>query len=134
MRVLVVDDDYVCRTKSEAMLSSCTDCDTASDGETALAMFEKAHEESVPYDLITMDIDMPGMCGQEVVQKIREWEGRQKTYKKGDEVKILMVTVRADPESIVVSFRDGCEWYVIKPLTKEKLQDAFAKLECEVTV
>ena len=118
----------------KALLSSCTDCDTASDGEMALAMFEKAHQESVPYDLITMDIEMPGMCGQEVVKKIREWERKQKTYKEGNEVKILMVTVKTDPESIVVSFRDGCEWYVIKPITQEKLQDAFARLECEVTV
>lgn len=134
MRVLVVDDDYVCRTKMKSLLSSYADCDAASDGEMALAMFEKAQEELVPYDLITMDIDMPGMPGQEVVQKIRGWEGKRKTYREGNEVKILMVTVRTDPESIVTSFRDGCEWYVLKPINQEKLQDAFARVGCGVVV
>ena len=75
MRVLVVDDDYVSRTKLKALLTSLGgDCDALPDGEMVIKMFEKAHEESVPYDLITMDVEMPGMSGQEVVQKIRESE------------------------------------------------------------
>ncbi len=134
MRALVVDDDYVSRTMMAALLSSYADCDTASDGQTALDMFQQAHEAAAPYDLVTMDIDMPGMRGQEVVRRMREWEEKHETYRQGNQVKVLMVTVKNDPESIVVSFRDGCEWYIIKPFTREKLQDAFARLGWEVSV
>lgn len=129
MRVLIVDDDYVSRSKVKALLRSHADCDAVPDGELALRMFEKAHEERVPYDLITMDIDMPGMNGKDVVQKIREWERRHEVYKARKEAKILMVTVRKDPEEIVVSFREGCEWYLIKPVTPESLQKALERLE-----
>jgi len=128
MRVLVVDDDYVSRSKLKAVLSSFADCDAAPDGEIALKMFQKAHEESVPYDLITMDIDMPGMSGQDVIQQIRQWEHEHQVCQQGKEAKILMVTVKSDPRSIVTSFRDGCEWYLIKPVTKEKVLDAFERV------
>ena len=51
---------------------------------------EVAGENS--YDLITMDIDMPGMSGHEVLNKIREWEEANNVYKQGGDVKILMAT------------------------------------------
>ncbi len=129
MRILIVDDDYVSRTKLKALLAPCGDCDAVPDGALAVSMFEKAHQESVPYDLITMDIDMPGMSGQETVQKIRQWEHDQRAYRNGaGEARVLMVTVKKDPKAIVASFRDGCEWYLIKPVTPEKLRDAFPRL------
>ena len=74
MRILIVDDDFVSRTKLEALLSEYGDCDAAEDGHQSLDMFEQAHGQSANYDLITMDIDMPGMSGHEVLSKIREWE------------------------------------------------------------
>ncbi len=128
MRVLVVDDDYVSRSKLKALLAPNADCDVAPDGEIGFKLFQKAHEESVPYDLITMDIDMPGMSGLDTVQQIRQWEHEHGVYQDHKEAKILMVTVKSDPRSIVSSFRDGCEWYLIKPVTKEKVLDAFARL------
>ena len=128
MRVLVVDDEYVSRTKLKALLSPCGDCDAAPSGEFGLKMFEQAHEESVPYDLVTMDIDMPGMNGRDVVQKIRQWERGQRNYQAGSEVKILMVTASTNPKDIVSSFQEGCEWYLIKPATPRNVRGAFAKL------
>ena len=129
MRVLIVDDDYVSRAKLKALLAPYADCDAVPDGALAVSMFEMAHRESIPYDLITMDVDMPGMSGQEAVQKIRQWEQDHRAYRTGaGEVKILMVTVKTDPGTIVTSFRDGCEWYLIKPVTPQKLRDAFPKL------
>ena len=129
MRVLIVDDDYVSRIKLKALLAPFADCDAVPDGALAVSMFEKAHRESVPYDLITMDVDMPGMSGQEAVQKIRQWEQEHRAYRSAaGEVRVLMVTIKKDPGTIITSFRDGCEWYLIKPVTPEKLRDAFARL------
>jgi two-component system chemotaxis response regulator CheY len=129
MRVLIVDDDYVSRSKVKALLNSHADCDVAPDGDIALRMFVKAHEDLCPYDLITMDIDMPGMNGKEALQKIREWERIHKAYQTETVAKVLMVTVRKAPEDIVVSFREGCEWYLIKPVTPESLRNALARID-----
>lgn len=129
MRALIVDDDYVSRSKVKALVSPYADCDAAPDGPIALAMFAKAHEEMCPYDLITMDIDMPGMNGQEVLQRVREWEASHKAYRGRKEAKVLMVTVRDAPEDIVVSFREGCEWYLVKPVTPDTVRGALVRLD-----
>ncbi len=128
MRALIVDDDYVSRSKLKALLAPYADCDAAPDGPIALQLFQKAHQEHCPYDLITMDIDMPGMNGQQTLQEIRRWEAEHKAYN-SKKAKVLMVTVRDDPEDIVLSFRESCEWYLIKPVNAEKLRNALQRLE-----
>ena len=128
MRALIVDDDYVSRSKLKALLAPYADCDAAPDGPIALQLFQKAHEERCPYDLITLDIDMPGMNGQETLQHIRKWEAEHKAYRNYKEAKVLMVTVHDAPEDIVLSFREGCEWYLIKPVNAEKLRNALQRV------
>jgi len=128
MRALIVDDDYVSRSKLKALLAPYADCDAAPDGPIALQLFQKAHEERCPYDLITLDIDMPGMNGQETLQHIRNWEAEHKAYRNYKKAKVLMVTVRDAPEDIVLSFREGCEWYLIKPVNAEKLRNALQRV------
>ncbi len=127
MRILVVDDDYVSRTKLKSLLSAYGDCDAVHNGEIALKMFEKAYKESAPYNLITMDIEMPDMSGQEVVHSIRQWELENKV-KSSRQVKILMITIKNDVDDITSSFKEGCEWYLTKPVTPENLREALAKV------
>ncbi|MBN2412667.1 response regulator [candidate division KSB1 bacterium] len=127
MRILVVDDDYVSRTKLKSLLSAYGDCDAVDNGEIALKMFEKAYKESVPYNLITMDIEMPDLSGQEVVHSIRQWELENKV-KTSRQVKILMITIKNDVDDIMSSFKEGCEWYLTKPVTPENLREALAKV------
>jgi len=129
MRILIVDDDFVSRTKLEALLSAYGDCDTAEDGHQALDMFEQAHDQSSHYDLITMDIDMPGISGHEVLSKIREWEDTHHVYKQGQSARILMSTSLQSRTDIMSSFREGCEGYLKKPVTPEKLAEALAAID-----
>ena len=72
MKILIADDDFVSRSKLEALLSEYGDCDTAEDGDQAMAMFQKAYLASDGYDLITLDIDMPGANGHDVLKKMKE--------------------------------------------------------------
>ena len=127
MRILVVDDDYISRTKLKSLLSAYGDCDAVPNGEIALQMFEKAYKESAPYNLITMDIEMPDLSGQEVVHNIRQWELENKV-KTSRQVKILMITIKNDVNDIMSSFKEGCEWYLTKPVTPENLREALAKV------
>ncbi|MFP4052524.1 MAG: response regulator [Phycisphaerae bacterium] len=126
MRILVVDDEYVSRTKLKALLSGHGDVDAVPDGETALRMFDRARQESVPYALVTMDVNMPDMNGQEVVRRMREIE--QGGDSSVSEAKILMVTVTSNSRDIMSSFREGAEWYIVKPVTPEKISEALEKI------
>ncbi len=129
MRILIVDDERVCRQQFQVIFSAYGECTVVPDGEEALKWFERRHENSHPFDLVTMDIDMPGLRGPEVVQRIREFEQAHKVCKTGKEAKILMITSMTNPESFFSSFRAGCEWYLKKPVTSQKVQEALAKLE-----
>jgi len=133
MRILIVDDDYVTRAKLKAILSERGDCDAAPNGDVALSMVDEALNESVPYDLITMDVDMPGMTGEDVVRAIRdrEWNWAKRMGRPTREANVLMVTVRNDAQTVIASFRRGCEGYLTKPVTPEKLNVALAKLGFE---
>ena len=128
MRILIVDDDYVSRSKLKAMLSGYGDCDAVPNGALALEMVKSAQEEGVPYNLVTMDVDMPGDKGQEVVEKIRKWEETTNLTSHPSDIKILMVTVVSQPQVIMTSFRKGCEGYLVKPITPHSLRESLGKI------
>ena len=127
MRILIVDDDYVSRTKLKVILSGHGDCDAVANGQLAVAMFQAAHEEKVPYDLITMDIAMPGMSGQDAVREIRSAESSLAVG--GEEkVKILMITAKKDMKNVAESYYEGCEGYVTKPITPESIAGSLKEI------
>lgn len=127
MRILIVDDDYVGRARLKAIFAKYGDCDAVPSGEIALEMFQNAHDEGVPYSIISMDVRMPGMSGQEVVVQIRNMERSMGIEGTGDEAKILMVSAMKDSENVVSSFVEGCQWYLVKPVTAEKLRNTLVK-------
>ncbi|MGA1195708.1 MAG: response regulator [Candidatus Latescibacterota bacterium] len=68
MRVLIVDDEPAVRELLSATLEAvgCDQIDLAQDGEQALAL-TMTHR----YDLVTLDIRMPGMSGLDTLPMIR---------------------------------------------------------------
>ncbi len=125
MRILVVDDDYVSRSKLAALLASYGQCDSSPNGEIALKLFEEAHKESAPYELVTMDIEMPGMNGEEVVTQMRKIEEDLHVQ---DSAKILMVTVKRTLKDVSASYYRGCSGYLIKPTTPDGLKAALGEV------
>ncbi len=122
-RILIVDDNYTSRSQIKALFGQYGDCDTAPDGEIAYQLFLAAHKENIPYDIITMDIDMPNVKGDQIVNKMRKWEQENAVYKNGTgkEAAIIMVTALSMKDNIMSSFKSGCEAYIVKPITKDKV-------------
>ncbi len=122
MKILVVDDQFVSRQKAQKILSQYGDCDAASSGAEAIEAFKVSHDAGLPYDLIVMDILMPEVDGIETVRQIRDWE-ESIGIPFGRGVKILMVTATGS-SNVFDSFEAGCQGYIVKPFTKEKLVKA----------
>jgi two-component system chemotaxis response regulator CheY len=120
MRSLIVDDDFFSRRILQTILSAYGECHVAVDGKEALFAFEQALAEENPYDAICLDIMMPEMDGQEVLKRIREAEEKRNIFG-GDSVKIIMTTALDDSNNITEAFREQCEAYMIKPISKSKL-------------
>lgn len=128
MRILVIDDDYTSRVQTKALLEAIGDCDGAPNGRIGLELFKLAHEESQPYRLVVLDVDMPTMTGLEVLAELRRWEEQTDNHRLGRAASIIMLSALSDGRTVMKSFGAGCEAYVVKPLTQAKLADAMKEV------
>ena len=121
MKCLIVEDDFISRRVLKEHLLSYFDCDIAVNGEEAIASFQLAHDGKHPYDLICMDIMMPGVNGIEALGRIRELE-KGMGIPQNLEVKVIMLTALDDPHTVFKSFyKGGANSYIVKPLSRQKL-------------
>ncbi len=135
MKILIVEDDFDCRHLMQVYLKNHGECFVACNGYEAVAAFETAHEQSSPYDLICLDISMPGMDGHEALKRIRQIE-KNSGIAGSDCVKVIMTTAINDRQSIIDAFfEEGCEAYIVKPIKKQKLLEEIEKLglPCEAS-
>ncbi|MCK5579983.1 MAG: response regulator [Candidatus Omnitrophica bacterium] len=123
MRILIVDDEITSCSKLTAMLEAYGKCETACSGDEAIKKFLEACKSEEPYDLITMDIDMPGKSGLEVNEFIRAWE-TENAIPEEVKVKILVVTGMTDRKILANSCISGAENALVKPVCLEELSEA----------
>ena len=120
MKTLVVEDELTSRLTLQTVLSSYGVCHSAVDGEEAVEAFRMAVDCGQLYDLICMDIKMPGMSGVEAVRQIRGIEERNGVLSSNG-AKIVMVTAVETPQGVVQSFNALCDEYLVKPIDAGKL-------------
>ena len=127
MKILIVDDEKISRTILSAKMKKMGDCVAADSSAQALVELEKAEKEGTAFDLITLDVSMPGMDGRHMLQHIRRKEIEAKIPKE-ERVKILMVTARMNMNTIKDCIRLGCNGYLVKPVTRYQLLQNLEKM------
>jgi two-component system chemotaxis response regulator CheY len=127
MKCLIVDDEPTCRMMVKCLLSPYGHCDLAFDGREAIGAFRMALDSGHPYDLICLDIMMPGLDGHDVLASFREME-RQRGIRGSDGAKVVMTTALMDSRDCVQAFSEGCESYVTKPVEERQLLAEVRKL------
>ncbi len=108
MKVLVVEDDrtvgqFVQRGLEEQRMQ----VDLVADGQAAL---ERASQG--PYDVIVLDLRLPGLSGVEMLRTLRD---------RGVATPVLVLTAQDALESKVTALRTGADDYVTKPFAFEEL-------------
>ncbi len=127
MKILIVEDDIPSRQLLQLFLADFGTCDLASNGHEALEAVSEAMQDEDPYDLICMDIMMPMMDGMEALQKIRRLEF--KNFKpNAASSKVIMVTAKSQAMDVMDAFDSGCEAYLTKPISKDKLHEQMVEL------
>jgi len=127
MKCLIVEDDFVARKLMQEYLLEHFDCFIAVNGNEAVEAVREAFKENEPYDLICLDIMMPGMDGHEVLKTIRQME-KERGIGGLDITKIIMTTALGGSRDIIGAFRGGCEAYIVKPVRKDKLLEEVKNL------
>ena len=118
MKALLVEDDFLARKLMKKLLDNFGECDVAKDGLEALQAFKMAHENGSPYELICLDIMLPGMNGDKVLQEIRKYE-TELDIGGLDKSKVIMTTAKDDSRTIMKTFKKGCQAYIVKPVDGE---------------
>ncbi|MBR0851234.1 response regulator [Bradyrhizobium diazoefficiens] len=93
-------------------------------GEAALESWLAASSAGTPYDLVLMDIQMPQLDGIAATRRIRAHE----TGTGGRHTPILALTANTLVEDRYACFEAGMDGFLIKPLDREKLDEALAGL------
>jgi len=107
-RILVVEDENAIRTGLiDLLVFHGYEVDAAENGSSGL---QKAL--SGKYDLILLDIMLPGVDGYEICNRIRESDKEQA---------IIMLTAKADDEDIIRGLQLGADDYVAKPFSVTQL-------------
>ena len=122
MKILIVDDDLINRKLLKALLSGFGDCDIAVDGTEAIDQVNSGLDTDQPYDIVFLDIMMPGMNGHETLQEIRILE-EKRGVSVGSGTKVVMVTALGDSRNVLAAFSEGAEYYLVKPIHQKKLFD-----------
>jgi len=121
VKALIVEDDFIARHILKESLSPYGKSDIAVDGEEAVRSFLSAWKENSPFDLICMDIMMPKVDGQDALRQIREME-MLLGIKDPQRVKVIMITSVDDLSSMNKAVAEGgANFYMIKPINKQKL-------------
>ena len=107
-KVLVVDDDKAILTMlHKALKSNGIENDLAISGEAALELLEVNQ-----YDLILLDINMRGINGFEVIQRIRS---------RGLTTPVMVVSGRKEDQDALYGLEIGADDYIIKPFNQVTL-------------
>lgn len=107
IKILIVEDDHEISNNLAEVLAEAGETKQVFDGEEGL--FEA---ESNVYDLIILDIMLPGMDGYEVLKKLRE---------ENIQTPVLILTAKDGLDDKVAGFQDGADDYLTKPFYREEL-------------
>ena len=129
MKVLIVEDDAISRKMIEMIMKPLVkEYNLAMDGEVALELFNKSVESENNYDLVLLDIMLPKMDGQTLLQKFRKKE-KEYNLLGNKSSKIIMVSALDDAGNVMEAFKNQCDGYLTKPYNRNSLIIELRKLE-----
>lgn len=107
--ILIIDDEKNIRsTLSKCLQNKDYKVDTAVNGEDGLDKFQSGN-----YNLVLLDMKMPGMDGIEVLGKLKEIDSN---------VDVIMITAYGTVKTAVESMKLGACDYLRKPFTPEEIR------------
>lgn len=108
MKILIIEDEQLLADSLKQLLEGKGfEVEVAYDGETG-----EEYAELGIYDLLILDVMMPGMDGYQVARQVRA---------KRITTSILMLTARGDVEDRIQGLKAGADYYLTKPFDTREL-------------
>jgi PAS domain S-box-containing protein len=128
VHILGVDDNATNRTILFKMLSGfgCR-AEMANNGQSALNMLREAHRQNDPFQIVLLDMQMPGMDGEQTAKLI-------KSDPDVKEVKIIVLTSMGQRGDGARMQEIGCSGYLLKPVKMKMLLDSLSQVMAQQSV
>lgn len=109
--ILVVEDDFGARTIVKTILGQKGyEVSEAANGNEALEILK-----TQSFDLIILDLMMPGISGYDVVVHLKQKPETQN-------IPIIMLTAKSESNDVLRGYKEfGCDYYITKPFTSAQL-------------
>jgi len=121
LTILVAEDNEINALLARALLTRLGHRPMIVDnGEAAVASWSAARAAGHPYDLVLMDVQMPGMDGLEAARRIRAAEAAAG----GAPTRMLALTANARADDRAACLAAGMDGLLLKPLDRERLLEA----------
>jgi CheY-like chemotaxis protein len=120
LSVLIAEDNDINALLAQALLAKLGHMPTVvGDGIAAVSAVATAHAVGAPYDLVLMDLHLPGMDGLEATRQIR-------ALGKAGRIPIIALTANAFAEDREACRAAGMDGFVVKPFDRDRLEEAIA--------
>ncbi len=118
LSILVAEDNEINALLARALLTKLGHRPVlATDGLAAVESFMAARAAGTPFDLVLMDVRMPGLSGLDAARRMREAERAGNDRR----VPIVALTANAFPEHREECLAAGMDAFLVKPLDRERL-------------
>jgi PAS domain S-box-containing protein len=125
LSILVAEDNEINALLTRSLLSKLGHRPTvASSGAEAVDRWLTAHADGAPYDLVVMDVHMPGIDGLEAARRIRAVEAGMPDAR----TPIIALTANAFAEDRDACIAAGMDGFLVKPLSRERLAAALTQV------
>jgi two-component system, chemotaxis family, response regulator Rcp1 len=119
-RLLIVEDNQAdADLLLECLRAIDARCTVASNGRTALTLLRTNLQ---PWDLVILDLNLPGMKGYDVLREIRSDDAIRLTP-------VIIMSHSSVPEDVVATYQLGANCYIQKPATLAELRNITDQIE-----
>ena len=117
IRALIAEDHFATRWRMKRLMEPHICCDIAVNGDEVLSAFQMSQEDGTPYDIMLIDLELPGGDPQKIIADIRKREERRNIVRL-DKIKFVAISTPDTPRNALIEILSQCEGHVTKPIRK----------------
>lgn len=115
-RIAIIEDDRRYRVSLERLIASAQDLQLAGSYGCAEDALRAATRQPAakPWDLVLMDLELPGMSGMDATRRLKEW---------WPQVQVVALTVFEEPSTVLEAICSGADGYLSKSAAGNEILD-----------
>jgi DNA-binding NarL/FixJ family response regulator len=117
IRIVIADDHAIVREGLKRIVSSVNDMEVTSEAANGIEVMQRVRE--LTFDLLMLDLSMPGRSGMELIKLVRAEKPK---------LRILVLSMHQELQYAVRAIKSGASGYLTKESAPDQLEQAIRKI------